>query len=333
MKKVVVVLVVVLALSMVGCARWQRPRAVVQIETNETAILIDMGAADSTAIEGSVDMRRDIVIMGRWVQTGRFDWQGHWRPQHRVMVVSRRPVNVDWGVRGVQTVSAVSREQARFRIPLIINASIQNDEDAQTFLRWFRAGVEGVDETHRGVDHWRIREEAQPLEDVLNRHIFPVVSDRLNELFRETPIVEAESVRVDFIRQAHITAQEAADQFGITIITLAGTDGLVFDDSEFQKAINELAVLGMQQNVLQQEQRNAVAAQEVARVQANTESIRANIMAQTVPAQRQLMQIEVDRRIGEARAEALLIEARRALPTTLIVQDLEMLGTLGVTSR
>jgi len=247
-------LAVVAMLMLTGCAYCSRPAVVVQVETNETAVLVDMRATDAVAIEGSVDSRRDIRIASYWVQTGLHRHTGHQRPTHRVMIVSRRPVELSWDGRGGRNVArVVSAESAGFSIPLTINAMIANDADAVQYLRYFQAENLGPDETAHGVRHWRVREEAQPLENALNTMIFPAVLNSLTANFQTVPIVQTEQSRVRFVNEALAVAQAVGREFGITILNLTSTDGLIFDDESFQTAINDLAVLGMRENVLQGE--------------------------------------------------------------------------------
>jgi len=309
-------LIAMCLLVLTGCERCKRPAVVVQVETNETAILVDMRASEASAIEGSVESRRDIRIGGYWVQTGRFDYQGHWRPTHRVLVVSRRPVNVIWTDErgGNGTVArAVSKGQAGFRVPLVINALIPNDEAAQLYLRFFRSSEDVTDRTSEGSKYWRVREEARDLEDVLNKHIFPIVQSSLIRSFRDVETIEAESRTSEFVLRALADAQVEADKYGITILSLASTDGVLFDDNAFQVAINNRAVLQMQEDVLEQERRNALVAQRVAQVEAETRQRVAAIEAQTASSRQILQRIENEKLIAEATARA--IEAGRVVPS------------------
>ncbi|MCL2519695.1 MAG: SPFH domain-containing protein [Spirochaetaceae bacterium] len=295
---------------------FNRP-TVVQVETNEIAFLVSMVDASHEAgqQEFSLDNRRDIVIRGHWIQTGFFRPSGHFRPTHRVLVVSQRPVNLIW-----DDVRAVSMESVGFRIPLVINASIQSAEDAELYLRWFRSS-----DSSGGI-----REEAMSLEQALNNVILPIVTNRLSEQFLTVPIVEAERNRVDFVRMAFELAQEEAKQYGITIMTLASTDGLIYDDINFQARINDLAVASMRENILRQEQINAQSEQEVALIRARTAQQEAQILSSTINVQRQQAEIRVIEIVGEAEAAAIRRRAENQWPSTLIIQDLEMLGSLGV---
>jgi len=298
-----------------ACQKCQRPAVVVQIQTNETAILVDMRATDAVALEGSIETRRDIRIGGYWVQTARFDWQGHWRPTHKVMVVSRRPVNITWNdesSKNANVARAVSSGQAGFRIPLVINAVIENDTDAQKYLRYFRSNELVIDRTEDGTKYWLVREEARPLEEALNDVIFPIIQNSLRDSFITIPTIDAESRSTEFIKKAEGDARIVAEQYGITILNLTGTDGILFDNNDFQIALENRAVLQLREDVLAQERRNAEVQQQVSVVEANTRQRVAAIEAQTASSRLALQRIENERIIAEATARA--IETGKVVP-------------------
>jgi hypothetical protein len=326
------------SVMLTGCIRPYNRPAVVQIETNETAFLVDMRSDGSASTDTMTKIqRKDVLIDGYWVQTGRFHSSGYWRPTQKVLVVSRKPVEIHWSESNSDpTVRAVSSESVGFRVPLVANATIQSDEDAATYLKWFKSNREAnqsVQWERIYASEWPIREEAEPLENAINRVIFPVVNNKLSELFLEVPIIECESKRVEFVTQAFEAAKEEALKYGITLLILSSTDGLLYDDPEFQKRIDDLAVAKMRENVLRQEQLNAAAEQRVKTTQAQTEAEVARIQGQTVDIQRRQMEIEGQRLIYQAQADAIRTQANKAWPATLVVEDLEMLGNLGLVQK
>jgi nucleotide-binding universal stress UspA family protein len=310
----------------------------VQIETNETAFLVDMRSDGSASADAMTKIqRKDVLIDGYWVQTGRFSNSGYWRPTQKVLVVSRKPVEIHWSEsNSTPTVRAVSSESVGFRVPLVVNATIQSDEDAAAYLKWFKSNRDisrSAVREETSTSEWFVREEAEPLENAVNRVIFPVVNSKLSELFLQMPIIECESKRIDFVSQAFEAAKTEAAKYGITLLILSSTDGLLYDDSEFQKRINDLAVAKMRENVLRQEQLNAAAEQDVKTTQARTEAEVARIQGQTVDIQRRQMEIEGQRLIYQAQADAIRTQANKAWPTTLVVEDLDMLGNLGMVQK
>jgi hypothetical protein len=217
----------------------------------------------------------------------------------------------------------------------VANATIQSDEDAAIYLKWFKSNRAGGDTEWERINasEWPIREEAEPLESAINRVIFPVVNNKLSELYLQVPIIECESKRVEFVLQAFEAARNEAVKYGITLLILSSTDGLLYDDTEFQQRINDLAVAKMRENVLRQDQANAVAEQRVKTTQAETEASVARIQGQTVEIQRRQMEIEGQRLIYQAQADAIRTQANKAWPTTLVVENLDMLGSLGLVQK
>jgi nucleotide-binding universal stress UspA family protein len=320
-----------------GCMRPYNRPAVVQIETNETAFLVDMRSDDSASADAMTKIqRKDVLIDGYWVQTGRFHNSGYWRPTHKVLVVSRKPVEIKWSENaGDPTVRAVSSESVGFRIPLVVNATIQSDEDAAAYLKWFKSNRGAGDTQWERINasQWPVREEAESLESAINRVIFPVVNNKLSEFYLQIPIIECESKRVEFVAEAFEAARAEALKYGVTLLILSSTDGLLYDDTESQQRINDLAVAKMRENVLRQEQANAAAEQRVKTTQAETEAAVARIQGQTVEIQRRQMEIEGQRLIYQAQADAIRTQANKAWPTTLVVENLETLGALGLTQK
>jgi hypothetical protein len=321
-----------------GCIRPYNRPAVVQIETNETAFLVDMRSDGSASADSMTKIqRKDVLIDGYWVQTGRFPNSGYWRPTQKVLVVSRKPVEIHWSESSSDpTVRAVSSESVGFRVPLVINATIQSDEDAAVYLKWFKSNREAnqaVQWERINASKWPIREEAEPLENAINRVIFPVVNNKLSELFLQVPIIGCESKRVEYVVQAFEAARAEAAKYGITLLILSSTDGLLYDDSEFQRRINNLAVAKLHENVLRQDELNAVAERKVKTTEAQTEAEVARIQGQTVDIQRRQMEIEGQRLIYQAQADAIRTQANKAWPTTLVVEDLDMLGNLGLVQK
>jgi hypothetical protein len=318
----------VVLVALTGCRKYNRP-AVVQIEPNESAFLVDMRSDNAvTTDQMTLIQKKDVIIEGYWVKTGYMWWSGHYRPTQRVLVVSRRPVEQRWdGEDGNPIIRVASRESVGFAVPLVINATIINDEDALTYLTWFRTSQD-VDRSNKPMEN--VREEAEPLENAINRVIMPIIANALSEMFLDKPIIEAEPNRVAFVREAFERAQEEAKVYGITLLTLASTDGLLYDDPNFQAKINELAGEKMREAVLIQQELNAKAEQDLAKTQAETTALVAETLASTLEIQLRQAEIEGVQRLYEAQAQAIIRRASLAWPTTLIVQDLLSLEQLGL---
>jgi hypothetical protein len=126
--------------SIIGCRPYNRPR-IVQVEANETAFIVDARGETEAVQKDSMQKvnKRDVEIYGYWVKTGRLNVNGYWRPLQRVIVVTRKPVEVYWGDSlNTPTIKVASKESVGFTVPIVVNATIL-DEDAATYLNWFPA--------------------------------------------------------------------------------------------------------------------------------------------------------------------------------------------------
>ena len=106
MKKIIVFVLMIFAMAtiMTSCRRPYDKPEFRTIEASQTAFLIpligdtsDQGAFDSEVLllEAKV-ATKEIQIPHRWVQTGRKNWRGEWRPSATLIVVERKPVSRSW---------------------------------------------------------------------------------------------------------------------------------------------------------------------------------------------------------------------------------------------
>ena len=101
---VVVLLMVVMVSVLSGCRRPYNTPQFVTIEANQTAFVIPLeGATSDQGQFESVDFLKKsqvatkrIEVPRKWVQTGRYDWQGEYMDTVRVIVVDRFPETREW---------------------------------------------------------------------------------------------------------------------------------------------------------------------------------------------------------------------------------------------
>lgn len=358
MKKVLLVLVVVSMTVLTGCIRPADYPGLAQIQTDEIAFLVDM-TSDKTAVgKESVVQKKDISINGYWVRTGRFNYQGYWRPSAKVIVVSQAPCRLNWDKsEKTNTVRMVSRESSGFILPLIVNAYIANADDAQLYLKSFRPVInEKVNWEDIPQRDWYkyLKESAQPLETALNTVVFAKVQDQLSQLFVKTPIRYCEVLSKIYIPAVYdgISKEElrtkviaavpdrevqeikfetdvlsikkfVKDTYGISLLTLAPSDGILYDNDQVQAEIDGLAQGVMKSARLKQDEQNAKEELAIAQVRATRPSAHFENL-------RKEQEIENLRLMGISAANAVELRAKQPWPTNLVVQDLNMLGTLGV---
>jgi hypothetical protein len=315
--------------AFVGCRPYNKPR-VVQVEANETAFIVDARGETEAVQKDSLQKvnKRDIEIYGYWVKTGRFHTSGYWRPLQRVIVVTRKPVEVHWSDSpGTPTIKVASKESVGFTVPIVVNATIL-DEDAATYLNWFPA--KGGEDSRNGGDvsisdgreaSWEnIRLEAEPLESAINRVLYPYVNGELAKLFIEKSIIEAEVSSKQFVELVEAEAIKKAKEYGITLILMKATDGIIYDDPQFQKALDDRALAFVKKDALELNEANRQIARNTEMRDAQTQAQVAATKASTIDVERRRQEIENSRMIAEAEAEAIKIRASKwngAYPTTV----------------
>jgi len=362
MKKIIFSLTaVVLAVLLLGCIRPPNYDGLVQIQTNEIAFLVDMTGDGSVSGSNAEIQRKDIPIPGYFVRTGRFGHQGYWRPTLKVIAVSQAPVRRIWDKSDqTQTVRMVSKESAGFVVPMIINAYIANRESAVKYLSAFRPiSDDNVDWSDLRQRDWGgfVKENAQPLEKALDTVVYTKIMEQLNGLFVRVPILYAEVTSKVFIPAVFngMTASDltaavnastpndaerivfdkavpsirdwALDTYGITISAMAPGDGVIFDSSDVQSAIDNLAVLSMQERTARQDRITKQEEQRVREVEARTRQIENDIQRNTMDVQMRRQEIENTKILAEAQAKAIMAGHYPPVPSTLITDT--RLGAFG----
>ena len=358
MKKIIFT-VCIIAILLSGCIRPPNYDGVVQIQTNEIAFLIDMTSDSATQARETVIQRKDILIPGYFVRTGRFQHQGYWRPTLKVIAVSQAPVRREWNSdQGNEVVRVTSDRGAGFIVPITLNAFIANANDATRYLAAFRPiSDDNIDWSGIKQRDWprHVKENAQPLEHSLDTAVRPRIQNELSLLFIRVPILYAEVASKIFIPAVFegMSAQElnaqvraslpdvvitfdrdvpsirdwALETYGITITVMAPGDGVIYDSDDIQAQIDALSIAAMRERTLAQEQINANAEQRVREIQARTARIEAEQRSAQIPTLRAMQEIENTRLLAEAQADSIRRGNYPPVPTTLITDA--QLGAFG----
>jgi hypothetical protein len=165
-----------------------------------------------------------------------------------------------------------------------------------------------------------IRLEAEPLESAINRVIYPFVNGELAKLFIEKSVIEAEVSSKQFVEQVEIEAIQKAKEYGITLILMKATDGIIYDDPQFQTALDDRALAFVKKDALELNEANRQIERNTEMRDAQTQAQVATIKASTIDVERRRQEIENSRIIAVAEAEAIKIRASKwngAYPTTV----------------
>lgn len=249
MKKLLIVLVLIaMTLTFTGCVRPYDTPEFVTIEPSQTAFLIPLvGDTEQQASFESEELlanakvaMKEVQIPHRWVQTGRWDWVGEWRPTAKLVIVERKPETREWcSTDGVgtsaqnQAIYAESAESIGFSVGMNCSAQIDSEKDAVRFLYSYN------NKTLADImdSEIRARVESNFVEQCAKR--------TLNEILVEKEEIMA-AVRADV--EAYFSAK------GITITVLGMKDGLEYDDPQIQTSINEK--FSSEQKLVTQENEN-----------------------------------------------------------------------------
>lgn len=249
MKKLLIALVLIATtLTFTGCVRPYDTPEFVTIEPSQTAFLIPLvGDTEQQASFESEELlsnakvaMKEVQIPHRWVQTGRWDWVGEWRPTAKLIVVERKPETREWcSTDGVgtsaqnQAIYAESAESIGFSVGMNCSAQIDSEKDAVRFLYSYN------NKTLADImdSEIRARVESNFVEQCAKR--------TLNEILVEKEEIMA-AVRADV--EAYFSAK------GITITVLGMKDGLEYDDPQIQTSINEK--FSSEQKLVTQENEN-----------------------------------------------------------------------------
>ena len=249
MKKIAIVLIFAIMTALcTGCVRPYDEPEFVTIEPSQTAFLIPLvGDTEKQASFESEELlsnakvaMKEVQIPHRWVQTGRWDWVGEWRPTAVLVVVDRKPETREWcsttdigTSSNNQAIYAESSESIGFSVGMNCSAQIYSEDDAVKFLYSYnnKTLAEIMD------TEIRARVESDFVEQCAKR--------TLNEILVQKEEIMA-AVRND--------VESYFAEKGITITVLGMKDGLEYDDPDIQRSINEK--FSSEQKLITQENEN-----------------------------------------------------------------------------
>lgn len=246
-KIVLVVLMLVMVMALTGCRKPYDTPEFKTIEASQTAFLIplvgdtsDQGVFESEELllEAKVGTK-EIQIPHRWVQTGRKDWEGEWRPSATLIVVERKPVSRSWnsGTSTDTSTSAIFGETSdAIGIYVGMNCTAMIEEkDAAKFL---------------------YRYNNTPLETIIDTDIKKMVEDRFNLETAKYTSTELSSKKGEIMEAVKTFVIDYFKDYGITITVLGMKEGISYENAAIQSAIDE-KFASEQQLVIQQNKNEA----------------------------------------------------------------------------
>ena len=250
MKKIfalVFVLVMVCCLF-TGCRKPYDVPELITIEASQTAFLIPLiGDTGNQGVFESEELlleakvaTKEIQIPHRWVQTGRKDWNGEWRPSAALIIVERKPVSRSWesgdsaATSANRAVFGETSDNIGIYVGMNCTAMIE-EKDAAKFL---------------------YRYNNTPLETVIDTDIKKLVEDRFNVETAKYTSTELGAVKGTIMEAVKNYVVDYFKNYGITITVLGLKEGISFENPAIQAAIDE-KFASEQKLVIQQNENEA----------------------------------------------------------------------------
>lgn len=258
-KLILVALMLVLCLSLAGCRKPYDKPEFVKITPSQTAFLIPLiGDSTTQSAFESEDLlaqhkvaTKEIQIPHRWVQMGRMNWNGEWKPSAELIVVERKPVSRSWDS-GDNAASSANRaifggSSDNIGIYVGMNCTAMIEEaDAVKFL---------------------YRYNNTPLETIIDNDIKKLVEDRFNIETSKYTSTELGAAKGEIMEAVKAYVIPYFKEYGITITVLGIKEDISYENPEIQKAI-DAKFASEQELVIQQNKNEANIAKAEAEAQA-----------------------------------------------------------------
>ena len=252
--------IVMLMLSFTSCRKPYDKPELLTIEPSQTAFLIplvgdtsDQGAFESEELLAEAKVAtKEVQIPHRWVQTGRKNWQGEWRPSATLIVVERKPVSRSWESGDSAAASAnkaifgETSDNIGIYVGMNCTAMIE-EKDATKFL---------------------YRYNNTPLETIIDTDIKKLVEDKFNTETAKYTSTDLGAKKGEIMAAVKEYVVDYFKDYGITITVLGLKEGISFENPEIQKAIDS-KFASEQELVIQQNKNEA----NIAKAEAEAEAL------------------------------------------------------------
>lgn len=244
MKKKIIKLVVLtfmvalMCISFTSCRRPYDKPEFVTITPSQTAFLVPLvGNTSNQASFESEEMleqakvaTKEIQIPHRWVQTGRYDWNGEYRAGATLIVVERKPVSRSWesGDSAAESSNKAIFGETSDAIGVYVGmncTAMIEEADATKFL---------------------YRYNNTPLETIIDTDIKKMVEDQFNmetAKYTSTDLLKNKEAIMNTVK-TNVT--KYFKDFGITITVLGLKEGISYENPAIQSAIDEKYASGQQ---------------------------------------------------------------------------------------
>ncbi len=246
------------ALFLTGCIKPVEPKELVQASNNETMFVVPLVGEnkDAQAKLDSIDYYnkqkvavKQIQIPHRWLQTGRFEYDGQWIPTVTVIKVNRSPITVEFAVgdksaakKDADAIWLESADSVGFSTGFSVSAMIE-EGDTATFLYRYPAG--NLQQVLVTEIRARIQQDAASFSARWN---LDSLRAKKNDML--------DAIRADIV--------PFYKERGITITTIGQFGGMTYENPNIQTAIDAVFIV--------QQEKEKAAASLAAQKDINTKS-------------------------------------------------------------
>ena len=195
---------------------------------------------------------KEVQIPHRWVQMGRWNWVGEWKPSATLIVVERKPVSRSWesGNTAAESANKAIFGETADAIGVYVGmncTAMIEEKDAAKFL---------------------YRYNNTPLDTIIDTDIKKMVEDQFNMVtakYKSTELHEHKSEIITSIKDSVIPYFK---DYGITITVLGLKEGISFENPEIQEALD--AKFASEQDLVIQQNKNEA---ELAKAEAEAKAV------------------------------------------------------------
>ena len=214
-----------------ACKPYNRPD-IIEIGPNETAFVVPL-SGDTTSqtqfqsvafLESNQVATKRIIIPKEEFQTGRLYYEVQYIPTVRVIVVDRTPVTREWtsssntGTANInQAFGVESAESIDFRVGATCSARV-DEENAAKFLYYF---------------------SGRTLDQVMDQNVRGFIQAELFSEFGSLRLEDGQRQKGEIFARVYERAVEHFAPLGVTITSLGGSEGLMYNDPNVQAVINQ----------------------------------------------------------------------------------------------
>lgn len=236
----------ILALS--GCYKQYDVPEYKDVDTSETAYLVPLegdtaGQAKFQSekfLEDKKVAAKRVQIIHRWNQTGRWEHQGQWIPNVRLIKVNRSPITREWTAENKngtsktdQAIWVESKDSVGFSMGFTATGYIK-EEDTSKFLYWYPAT-----DTNGTAS----------LANVMDTEVRARVQQAVAEVAAKYPLDTLREKKQEMTDAARKDVVEFFSGRGITITTVSSFGGMTYENPQIQDSIDKVFIAQQQKNV------------------------------------------------------------------------------------